>query len=299
MGERAGVGESSGFLEARRNRQVADPFARDRHRFRPAPGQHGAVDQGQRVGRRHRIVNDRAIRLVADGEQRIADDRIQFAQYAGRIEPPGGIVGRIEDQRLGARRHGGGDAVRIGQEVGGGFHRDHAAAVVFDIKAILGKTRIKNDDFVAGVENRLEHGVDGAGRAAGHDEMLRGEGKAGGCGQAPRQLRADFRVARVGHVAVGMWEILFDHAAQCADHRRGRFHFRIAQAEIEDVFGAAFAAKLDADFKHAANPTGSLELPGYGLRDRHECVRLWRTHSCVPRRDSSRRLCALGQRASA
>ena len=41
----------------------------------------------------------------------------------------------------------------------------HAAGVVLNVKLILGKEGNQDDDFVAGIEQRLEHHVDGARRS--------------------------------------------------------------------------------------------------------------------------------------
>jgi hypothetical protein len=52
------------------------------------------------------------------------------------------------------------------------------------------------------------------------------------------------------------------YAAQRGDHRSGGSYFGVADGEIEDIFGAALAAELHSDLKHAADPRGLFHLLG-------------------------------------
>ena len=119
----------------------------------------------QRFGRLEAVEDERAVRLVGDHQHRFADDAIEFAQNLLAVDRAGGVVGRIQNDGLGARRDGGGDAPDIGLEAVVGLHQDHAALVILDVVLVLGEVGIQDDDFVAGIEDRLEHDIDGPGRA--------------------------------------------------------------------------------------------------------------------------------------
>ena len=141
--------------------------------------------------------------------------------------------------------------------------------MVLDVEAVLGEVGAEHDHLVAGVEDGFEDRVDGAGGAVGHQEVVAGEGDAGALGEAPRDRRADLRVAGVRHVAVAARAVFRDDAAQRGDHGFGRLDVGVADGEIEDILGAALPAELHAGLKHAANPGGALHLLGDRVGDLH------------------------------
>ena len=71
----------------------------------------------------------------------------------------------------------------------------------------------------------------------------------------------------IGHVAVAAAGCR--HAPQQCQHPFRRVHLRVAQREIEHVFGAALGLHARADFEHAPDPGSPLELPGNGPRHHH------------------------------
>jgi hypothetical protein len=100
--------------------------------------------------------------------------------------------------------------------------------VVGDVELVLGKVGQQDDDFVAGVEDRLQNYVASAGRADGHKDVFGGEGQAGFLLELAGDGLAGFRVASIGHVAVRAGAIGGHNAAQGIQHRDGRLEIGIA-----------------------------------------------------------------------
>ena len=82
IGHGAGAAQLGDSGKVRRQRQVADAFAGDRHGFRPAPGDHGTVEDADGFRRDRSIESERAVRLVADHEYGVREHAIDGAQGA-------------------------------------------------------------------------------------------------------------------------------------------------------------------------------------------------------------------------
>ena len=103
--------------KVRRKRQVPDAFARDRHGFRPAPGDHGAVEDAHRFRSDRSIERERPVRLVADHQDRVRENPVDSRAARPRYRStPVGLLGEL---RIRARVRGvraAGDARRVGLE---------------------------------------------------------------------------------------------------------------------------------------------------------------------------------------
>src|SRR5581483_1115140 len=121
--------------------------------------------------------------------------------------------------------------------------------------------------LVARVEERLEGSVECPRGAGSHDDVFEVKIEAGTLGQMGGDGRPYFRKSGIRHIAVAMRPALGNHLSQCFEHGGRWFYLGIPQREIKNVFGSPFPAELDADFKHAANPAGSLHLLRDGLRN--------------------------------
>jgi len=190
---------------------------------------------------------------------------LQVAQDAFRVDAAGGVVGRVENQGSRARSDSRANALHVGQEGGVGLDRDHAAAVIGDIKLVLGEAGHQDDDFVAGVEDRLEDYVACARGADRHKNVFGRERKAGFSLEFSSDGLADPRIARIGHIAMRAGAVGGHHAAQRIKHRGGRFDIGIAEREIADRVGPALALQTHALLEHAPNPGSVLKLTGNGL----------------------------------
>ena len=176
IGHGARAAQFGGARQVRRNRQIADALAGDRHRLRPAPGDHRAVEDAHRFGRDRTIERERPVRLIADDQHRVRQDMVHCAEHGVTVNHSRWVIGGIQDQGAGARRECGGNARRVGLEVIAGFHRDNAPAVIFDIEAILGEVGGQDHDLVAGVEDGFEDDIDGCGGPIRHQNFVRREG---------------------------------------------------------------------------------------------------------------------------
>ena len=193
------------------------------------------------------------------------DHELQIAQHTLRINAAGGIVGRVENQRARARCDRRGDALHIGQEGSIGLDGDHAAAMVGDIKRVLGEAGHQDDDFVAGIEDRFEDHVACARGTDRHKNILGGERKASLSLEFSSDGLADPRIAGIGHIAMRAGTVGGHNAPQRIHHRGRRFHVGVAKRIIEDRIGPALALQPHAFLEHAANPGGVLELLGNRL----------------------------------
>ena len=100
----------------------------------------------------------------------------------------------------------------VGEKGFVGLDCHHAPAMVGDVKAVLGKKRSQDDDFIAGVENRFEEYVAGTGRARGHEDIVGGEGNAVFPAQlwppSPRAARDSLHSACSRATPDGCWQPL-------------------------------------------------------------------------------------------
>jgi hypothetical protein len=138
----------------------------------------------------------------------------QFLEPRGGIHPAGGVVGRVENQRLGPTAH---RPVQLGQvqvEVLGRFGHHQFAAVVVGVEAVLGEAGGDNHHLVAGIQKRFQGYVQRPARPAGHDHVVGFQGSSGVGGEVFGHPGADLGVPGVGHVAV---------------HARGRVLGQLAQ----------------------------------------------------------------------
>ena len=141
--------------------------------------------------------------------------------------------------------------------------------MVLGVEHVLGKERRHRDDLVPGIEQRLQHGVDGAAGAHGHEDVVGGVREPGGCAEPLGHRRADTDMAGVGHVGVPVRPLALEHAPRGSQHGRWRLDLWIAQREVEDLVGAALLLEARALLEHAADPRRLGQIVGDGPRDDH------------------------------
>lgn len=137
--------------------------------------------------------------------------------------------------------------------------------MVRDVELVLGEERHQYDDFVAGIENRLQNHVACARGADSHEDVFRGKILARLSLKFLCDGLADLHVARIWHVAMRARTIAGGNAPQRIDDRRRRLDIRVAKRKIEDGIGSAFTFEPNAFLEHAPNPGGVFELAGDGF----------------------------------
>ena len=242
--------------------QVADPLAGKGQVLGVGGDDDRVFDAAEDAGDLLAVVGDAGVGFVGENDQG-AFQFLLFARQQGAegpevgfgVDDPGGIVRVVDDDRPGVGADGGFDSRKVeleGLAVGPDFLGD--AAMVVDVEFIFDEIGRENNDFFAGVEDGLEHHVEGAAGPAGHDDLagldrLRrfftehiGHGGAG------------FLVAGVVHVAVHAGQWMLRQFEKFAAEGLGWFHRGIADGEVEHILGAMEFAQPCPFFEHPANP---------------------------------------------
>ena len=171
------------------------------------------------------------------------------------VNHAGGVHRVVDQHRLGA---GVDFALKVGQirlEAGQlGIHLHHPAVPVADVAAVLSEVGPEHHHIVLHIQNGLEHDVDGARSAHGHDNVFIGQLLAVPAVQMIGHRLTDLGIAGVVHIAVERQGILALHQLhqRLVELRRNRRH-RIAQGKIIDIFRAHPLGKLLPFNKHLAD----------------------------------------------
>ena len=132
--------------------------------------------------------------------------------------------------------------------------------MVLNVKLIFGKEGNQDDDLVAGIEQRLEHHVDGARCSDRHEDVIRGVSQARLPGELPGNHFPHRGEARIGHVGVAAGPIPINHPPQRRDHLFRWFAVGIPQGEIKNVLFPALPFHPGANLEHAPDPGGVFHL---------------------------------------
>ncbi len=248
---------------------VADSFARQRQGFGVGI-RDDAVGISRQNGRQlNAIVKNLRVCLVGKEIDGLAVFFLLFSQQPGQagnirfaVHPAGRIVGRVENERLGPSGDHPGNRFQIRRKIGACVRDLYHPAVVFDIKGILDEKRLEDQDFVAGIQNRLQNHIERAAGPAGHDNVIgihfQADGPADRLGDCP----PGFRVAGVGCVAVLEDDFLAGDANQLLLEFARMVHVGIAQTEIIDLVVSVPAFQKVPFFKHFADQ-GRLRHGGF------------------------------------
>jgi hypothetical protein len=125
------------------------------------------------------------------------------------------------------------------------------------------------EDLVPGIEQGLQHGVEGGPGAHGHEDVIGRVGEPRGRAEPPRHRIANARVAGVGHVGVQVGRLALEHAPRGGQHGWRRLDLGIAQGEVEDLVSAALLLEASPLLEHAADPRRLRQILGDGAGDDH------------------------------
>src|SRR5438552_13748790 len=270
--ERAGLEQRGRLRHARRERQIADALAGNGQRLGPGGGDDRAGDQRRHLGHDHVVEHERAVRLVADQHdrpRRARQQRLDLDEGRGGIDHAARIVRRVHEDRARPGRDGRLEPGDVWREIGPRRYHDQPPAVVLGVERVLREEWRHREHLVAGVEQRLQHGVERGAGADGHEHVVGRVRQSGGAAQPRGHRLADARMASIGHVGVQVARVAVQHAPCRGQHRRRRFDLRVAEREVEDLVGAAFGLEARALLEHAANPRRLLEIVGDGPGDDH------------------------------
>ena len=172
-----------------------------------------------------------------------------------RIDLPCGIVGGVQNDGTGLFMDGFPEVfhIRFKREVHGRNGNEFAAGVAH-IEAVFHKIGTGRNDFLSGSQNCPEKDIDPPCRSAGDDHLIAADGVILFFGDHLRQFLPDCRESGIGHIShgEGLGRFLCNLFQRRADHSR-RWHIRIAQAEIKNIFRAEFLFHFDSGFKHLAD----------------------------------------------
>jgi len=99
---------------------------------------------------------------------------------------------------------------------------------VLGVEHVLGEERRHREDLVPGIEQGLQHGVERAAGAHGHEDVAGGVRQPGGRAKTLRHRLADGDMAGVGHVGMPVRLRAVEHAPRGGQHGRRWLDLRIA-----------------------------------------------------------------------
>ena len=192
-------------------------------------------------------VGDLTVGLVGDEVDLGAKARAGLAERAGerlevgaRVDGPHGVVGRVDDDGLGARRDGGSHGLDVDLEglgVGEDLHARGARRL--DPDAVLREVRGDHDDLVPVVHDRVERDGEGGRGAAGQVEVASSSrALAEAAGEARGHGLAHGGQAARGRVAVQLRRGQRERALDRGAHGVRRGDGGVAKREVKDVLGA-------------------------------------------------------------
>ena len=175
-----------------------------------------------------------------------------FPDGVRRINHPGGIIGRIDDHRLGPGGDPGPELSEIGLKIDGIGRNHHQLTVVIGgIAPVFPEKGGKSDHFITGIEQGFKNNIDTPRRTHCHDDIiLRKTGPefsidGGGDGGA------DIFMAGVVHITMDLHGIqVFQDLDDGLIYGCRCRHIGIAQTEIKDIFCAVDGCQPLAFFKH-------------------------------------------------
>ena len=274
-GTRDRVEEIDAVGAAVRHEDVADTLAGQAQRFRPGIADHGVLINVRNERRFIAVKDQFAVRLVGDQVDRMTEFFTLFAEQCGKrfqrfllINDAGGVVRRVDDDRLRVRRKVRLDVLDVQIEIRGvRGHDDHFAADRMDERGIFGEVRCENDELRIRNAHRLHRAHQRGRSAAGEEQVLRSCAAVEPLVQVLRNRFANAHRAGRGCVSVNFHGVLARrHRLVRLLHRLRCGHGRVADREIIDVFRAelrllfetvleqfADARTLCAELYHFAN----------------------------------------------
>ena len=178
------------------------------------------------------------------------------------VHHAGGVYGVIKNHGLGAPIDLPFKVLQIRLEAGKQGVDLHAAGVpVADVAAVLAEIGAEHHHIVLHVQNGLEHDVDGAGSAVGHDDVIHAQGQAKPPVETVGHGLTNLGEACIVHVAVKRQGILGLNNVQQRlgkglRHRGGR----IAQREIVHIFRTHPGGQLLTLDKHLTDGRGIFQI---------------------------------------
>ena len=157
----------------------------------------------------------------------------------------------------------------VRREIGPRRHHHQPAAVVLRVERVLDEERRHRDHLVAGIQERLQHGVERGAGAHRHEHVVGRVRQPGGRPEPAGHRLAHARMAGVGHVGVQVELLAVEHAPGGGQHGRRRLDLGIAQREVEDLVRAALLLEPGAFLEHAANPRRLGQIVGDGPGSDH------------------------------
>ena len=174
------------------------------------------------------------------------------------VDHPGGVVGAIDDHRLGPLRK---LFLQLGKVRQEGFrlcpHLPEDAAVIPDVSAVLHEIRGKDDHLVVGIQDGLQQDIEAAGSPHGHDQILAGKGRSIAAVQVFRKALPHLRKAGVWHIAVEHHRVLRGKEPHDGVlHRLRRGNAGVSQGKIKDLVRPVFPLHPKALLEHG--PDGGI-----------------------------------------
>ena len=162
---------------------------------------------------------------------------------------------RIDEHGSGLLGHARFKGLHIGGKgLGLARHRGKGAAVVGHVEPVFHKVGGKGQDFLAGIDDGLEDGIEGAGGTGAEQHVIGGELHTLIGGQPAGQGFPGPGSTGIGGVAKGKG--LIAGGGKCPEsvnHFPGSRQVGIAQGEVIDVFGTVLFLEFYSGFEHAAN----------------------------------------------
>ena len=122
------------------------------------------------------------------------------------------------------------------------------------VEDVLGEVWRDQNDFVAGVKHRLEHDIDRASGAHGHDDVIGFELDTGFGTQSLSNGGTCLGETRIRHVSVESGVALASDLLQSPIELRRWRKQGITQRQVKHIFGTVDPSQFRAFFKHASDP---------------------------------------------
>jgi hypothetical protein len=217
------------------------------------------------IGQFQAVIEDAAVRLVGhqidDPTHLVAvlfQKMSHFHQRGLRIDLPRGVVGGIEEHRLGPGGEGLFEGLQVQLKGGVGLHHPGHAAVIVGVKNIIGEKGCKDNDFIARVKQGLENDVQGPGGAAGEHYVPGAEVPVVHTAQVSGQGLPGAHKAGVEHVAVEAGAGVPDRLRQGLLETNRGLQIRVSQGKIKNLVRAQTGLEFGPLLKHPPDPGGPL-----------------------------------------
>ena len=253
-------------------RDVTDALAGQREIFRVRSRHDAAFVVMEYVRILQPVEQQPAIRLVAHEKYlasirrfSVPDERAHLIEQFRAVQHAGRVVRRVYQHDFRALVEGVSQRVHVRQKVLVRRHNAARTAMVIRVEVILHEERREDDDFVTRVEQRLQHDIERAARAAGHHDVARAKVKSGLAAKLRRDRRPRLFVTGVRHIAVNARLWVVRNALEFGEELGWRLHHRIAQRQVEDILLAELPLELNALLEHPSNPRALLHKVPYFL----------------------------------